>query len=76
MKEPRWVLYVTYPGYSRVTDQLITKAVGREESGAGVGFGQRDLYYDFYQERAAVKAAKRVTKLTKKATTSVERTFT
>lgn len=55
-----YTVFVHYEGYSPEKDNRIRKLAGREDSGSGVGFGVRDLHFDFQSRNAAYSRAERI----------------
>jgi len=52
-----WVLEVVYKGFDPNFDAELEEAVGRDASGSGAGFGERDMSWHFVQFPAAERAA-------------------
>lgn len=62
------VCYNGYPSfnYERSFDRAIEKAVGKESTGSGCGFGGRDVSFTFRSWRDAHAAVARIRRMAKK----------
>jgi hypothetical protein len=64
--ENRYAVYIYYNGYDNEFDRRIKKAIRKENSGSGYGFGGcRDISWHFTQKPAAERAYKRLKRFKK-----------
>lgn len=64
MSKSHWSLEIAYePKFYPALDEKIDKIVGRDHNGSGMGFGARDLNYDFKTDADARAIGKRVKRL-------------
>jgi hypothetical protein len=53
----KWVVAISYQGYSVIFDEACEQIVGKPRSGSGLGMGWRDLDWTFDSEAEATEAS-------------------